>query len=75
MAHKTYKRFEYLYAATIIMFIVLKLTGALYVSWDTILLISVLAIFYMVGFVQYFLIKMIRYFCTNKMRKPPMNSL
>ena len=75
MAHKTYKRIKYLYLATIIMLIALKITGVLFVRWDTILLVSMLAIFYLVDFIQYSLIKVIRYFCINKIRKSRINSL
>ena len=65
----TEKNIERLYIASIVLIVTLKIVNVLPIDWDAILLISIVAVFYIVGFIQYLIIKSITYFIDRKMAK------
>ena len=66
---KIEKNIERLYITIIILIITLKIINVLPIDWGAILLISIVAVFYIVGFIQYLIIKSIIYFIDRKMAK------
>ena len=66
---KIEKNIERLYITIIILIIMLKIINVLPIDWGAILLISIVAVFYIVGFIQYLIIKLITDFIDRKMAK------
>ena len=66
---KIEKNIERLYITIIILIITLKIINVLPIDWGAILLISIVAVFYIVGFIQYVIIKLITDFIDRKMAK------
>lgn len=66
---KIEKNIERLYITIIILIITLKIINVLPIDWGAILLISIVAVFYIVGFIQYLIIKLITDFIDRKMAK------
>jgi len=66
---KLEKNIELVYITSISMIIMLKFTHVLSIGWSTILWISIIAILYIVGFIEYCIIKSIFYLYDKIIKK------